>query len=96
MNSIDKYLTRFAYFSKYSEKVRSKLMEVGTLRIFKKNEIIYRQGDPSPNVFFILRGSVALTVNKKDLGSQTIVIKIMYDGQEFGEFVNLKESKDFS
>ena len=30
------------------------------------------------------------------MGNQVVTIKIMYDGQEFGEFVNLKESKDFS
>ena len=40
-NDIDKFLMRFAYFSKYPEKVRSKLMEVGTLKVFKKNEVIY-------------------------------------------------------
>ena len=59
---------RFAYFSKYSEKVRNKLMQAGILKVFKKNEVIYRQGDPSPYVFFVLRGSIALSVNKKDLG----------------------------
>lgn len=59
---------RFAYFSKYSEKVRNKLIQAGILKVFKKNEVIYRQGDPSPYVFFVLRGSIALSVNKKDLG----------------------------
>jgi CRP-like cAMP-binding protein len=55
-------------------------MEMGTLKIYQRDEIIYNQGDPSPDVYFILRGSIALSVKKKDMGHQNVTIKIMYDG----------------
>ena len=37
-----------------------------------------------------------VSVVKNDLGNLPVVIKILYDGQEFGEYVNLKESSDVS
>ena len=37
-----------------------------------------------------------VSVVKNDLGNLPVVIKILYDDQEFGEYVNLKESRDVS
>ena len=41
-----------------------------------------------------MRGSVEVSVVKNDLGNLPVIIKILYDGQDFGEYVNLKESED--
>ena len=71
-------------------------MEHGQLRIYKKDEVIYRQGEPSEAVFFILRGTVSVEVVKNDMGNLPVIIKILYDGQDFGEQVNLKESANVS
>jgi len=92
-DEIDKYLTRFPYFSKYAQQVRKQLVSLGTLRVVKRNEVIFMQGDPSPNIYFILRGTVKLSVKKSDMGNQPVIIKTIYDGQEFGEQVHLKESE---
>ena len=35
-----------------------------------------------------------MQVVKSDMGSLPVIIKILYDGQDFGEQVNLKESDD--
>ena len=86
---IDELLTKFSYFERYSQDIRKKMMAQCYLRIYKKGELIYNQGDPSPYVFFILRGSVEVSVVKNDLGNLPVVIKILYEGQEFGEYVNL-------
>jgi CRP-like cAMP-binding protein len=57
---------------------------------FRQNEIIFNQGDSSPEIFFILKGTVALKVNKSDMGNLDVFIKIYYDGQEFGETNQVK------
>ena len=77
---IDNLLKRFVYFQKYSENVRKKLLELGKLRIYEKDEIIFRQGDPSPTFFFMLRGTVSYQVQKMDMGNIPCIIKIIYDG----------------
>ena len=43
-------------------------------------------------MYFVLRGTVVVSVTKSDMGNLPIIIKILYDGQDFGEQVNLKES----
>jgi CRP-like cAMP-binding protein len=50
------------------------------LKIYEKGEMIYKQGVPSPFVYFVLRGSVEVSVVKNDLGNLPVVIKILYDG----------------
>ena len=93
---IDQYITRFPYFSKYAESVRKRLLDLAELRLYKKNEIIFRQGEPSPNIFFVLRGTVVISVKNNDMGNLPVVIKILYDGQDFGEQVMLKESENLT
>ena len=44
----------------------------------------------------MLRGTVAVEVEKSDMGGLPVVIKVLYDGQDFGEQVNLKESANLS
>lgn len=58
--------------------------------------MIFRQGERSLNVYFILRGTVVVSVTKSDMGNLPVIIKILYDGQDFGEQVNLKESENLS
>ena len=41
-DTINKYLMRFPYFSKYSESVRHKLLGFGTLKVYEKGELIFR------------------------------------------------------
>lgn len=82
-------LCRFPYFSKFAPGVRAQLIQNSHVRLFKQGEIIFKQDNPSPHFFFLVRGSVALTVEKPDMGNIPVVFKILYDGQDFGEQVNL-------
>ena len=84
-DSIDQYLCRFPYFSKYSEVVRRKLIANCEIKIYKQNELIFTQGDPSPQLYFMLRGTALVSVQKQDMGNIPVIIKILYDGQDFGE-----------
>lgn len=95
---IDKYLVRFPFFKKYPEEVRKQLLQYGKLLNFKKGDIIFKQGDPSPNIYFIFRGTVVFQVNKEDMGYQPVFIKVYYDGQEFGEQnkVNKEAAQDLT
>lgn len=47
-------------------------------------------------MYFVLRGTVVVSVTKSDMGNLPVIIKILYDGQDFGEQVNLKESENLS
>jgi len=55
-------------------------LDLAELRLYKKNEIIFRQGEPSPNIFFVLRGTVVISVKNHDMGNIPVIIKILYDG----------------
>ena len=44
----------------------------------------------------MLRGTAALTVTKQDMGNIPVIIKLIYDGQDFGEQTHLKESEHLS
>lgn len=54
-----------------------------TIARFKKNEIIYSQGDPAETIFYIQKGRVKLNVTS-DHGKEAVVA-IMEAGQFFGE-----------
>lgn len=69
---------------------------MGHLKIYEQGDVIFRQGEQSKSIFFILRGTVEVSVTKSDMGNLPVIIKILYDGQDFGEQVNLKESENLS
>lgn len=52
-------------------------------RRFRKNEIIYRQGDPASEVFFVKFGTVDLYVDYKTEDSK--LISVVPEGKVFGE-----------
>jgi len=54
-----------------------------TIVSFKKNDVIYSQGDPAESIFYIRRGRVKLSVIS-DQGREAVVA-IMEAGQFFGE-----------
>jgi signal-transduction protein with cAMP-binding, CBS, and nucleotidyltransferase domain len=95
-SEIDKLVRRFPYFNRVPDHVRRKILDLGKLRIYQKDEIIFRQGDPSPSTYFMLRGTAAFQVTKADMGSIPTIIKIIYDGHDFGEQAWLKESEHLS
>ena len=43
------------------------------------------QGDDSPSVFVIIRGSVKAILTKKEYGFIPIIVNTFYDGRDFGE-----------
>lgn len=48
--------------------------------MFAADEVIFKQGDDSPEFFFLLRGSVSLTVSRIMYPGVTISVKTVYDG----------------
>lgn len=69
------------------------MFEEGNLKIFEKEEVIFKQGDYSSEFYVLLRGSVSLILNKEEYGHLPIIICTIYDGKEFGE-VNRYEVSD--
>src|SRR5271166_5863016 len=50
---------------------------------FKKNDIIYAQGDPAESIFYVQKGRVQLNVVSEQ--GKEAVVAIMEAGQFFGE-----------
>jgi signal-transduction protein with cAMP-binding, CBS, and nucleotidyltransferase domain len=61
-DEIDVFLQRFQFWNRFKSKAREEMMDNCSVRVFKEGEVIFNQGDASPNYFVILRGTVALTV----------------------------------
>ena len=62
------------------------MVERASIRMYEPNEIIFRQGDPSPDLFLIIYGSVKSTVWRGDWRDfVTVQLQTFFDGQMFGE-----------
>ncbi|RYZ77225.1 MAG: cyclic nucleotide-binding domain-containing protein, partial [Proteobacteria bacterium] len=55
---------------------------MSTIKIFKKGETLFREGEKSQNVFFIQSGQVALTLQRQ---KQTIELCVLGANQIAGE-----------
>lgn len=55
-------LDKIEWFRQYQFMERQTLVERASIRMYEPNEIIFSQGDPSPDLFLIIYGSVKSTV----------------------------------
>lgn len=57
---------------------------------FKKNQLIFAEGDPADSFYYIEKGSVSVTIDKNGVSEQLSVLKA---GDYFGEMAILSTSK---
>ncbi len=79
MESIMHILPRFSFFKNIDSKSLKDVLRFFKKRIYKKDDIIIRKGDPGGNFFIIVSGKVEIL---NDVG---ITISSLGDGEVFGE-----------
>lgn len=84
-NPIFEITNKFTFFAKFPTSYRQKIIAKSRLIVYDKGEIIFKQGDPSPDIFFMVRGTCAIKFQKPEWGSIEVCILTVYDGQIFGE-----------
>jgi CRP-like cAMP-binding protein len=65
------------------EDVRDRLREQASIRTLERNEVLFRQGDPSSELFVVLDGRVAIA-NQSGDGRESVVA-VLEQGGLFGE-----------
>ncbi|CDW85001.1 camp-dependent protein kinase regulatory subunit [Stylonychia lemnae] len=93
---IDPFLKKLSFFAKYPVEIRRQLIMECELNITKCGDILFYQGDTSPQFYVLLRGSVKAILIKKDYGNIPIIINTYYDGKEFGEVNFYEESENLN
>ena len=79
-DNVDQYLCRFGFFKKYSKEIRKELLQNCEVKVFEQDQVIFRQGDGSPDFFFILRGTVSLSIERFESCEESFYFKTLYDG----------------
>lgn len=57
-----------------------KIFDKAELLEYQTSEVIYNQGDPSPDFFFLLKGTVTLTTAKLMYPGVKYSVKTCFDG----------------
>lgn len=67
-------------------------MTVARRRVFKRNEVIFHEGDPGDTLHFVLKGHVAIRVSTP-MGERA-TLTVLGPGETFGELALLGEESD--
>lgn len=74
------------------EELRRRVMTVARRRVFKRNEVIFHEGDPGDTLHFVLKGHVAIRVSTP-MGERA-TLTVLGPGETFGELALLGEESD--
>lgn len=72
--------------------LRQRVMAAARRRVFKRNEVIFHEGDPGDTLHLVLKGHVAIRVTTP-LGERA-TLTILGPGEAFGELALLGEESD--
>ena len=92
MTSETAVLDRCPFFEQFQPKHLEKLMTLGKEVHFTEGNIIFREGDDTPQFYVLLSGRVALEAN---FGGRFVHIDTLYAGDELGWSAVLKRRKQF-
>lgn len=74
------------------EELRRRVMTVARRRVFKRNEVIFHEGDPGDTLHFVLKGHVAIRVSTP-MGERA-TLTVLGPGETFGELALLGEESE--
>lgn len=80
--------------SNLDEDVRRRVLSVARRRTFKRNEVIFHEGDPGDTLHLVLKGHVAIRVSTP-MGERA-TLTVLGPGEAFGELALLGEESDRS
>jgi CRP-like cAMP-binding protein len=88
--NIEKFLENSELFGSLGRESRSAVADICIPREIRKNEILFREGEPGHSLYFLVHGNVELSKNSGD--GKRIVVRVMKDGEMFGEVVLFEKS----
>ena len=72
---------KIQWFRQYPYMERQNLIRSANMRIYEPGEKIFNQGEPSPELFLIIYGSVHATVTRGDWANRvTVMLQTFFDG----------------
>ncbi len=90
-NQLDTGLERLPSFLDIEAAHINDLKDGSTVLHYGKDEVIFRQGDPTGNLFVILDGEV--TLSSKGQNGQNVIVNTLHAGDFFGEVAILSSRK---
>jgi CRP/FNR family transcriptional regulator, cyclic AMP receptor protein len=81
IEEIKKVLSNFTLFRDLNDAELAKVTEISIAREWKKNSLVFLQGDPMENVYFIYEGK--LKIYKSDVNGKEQIVAIMKKGEMF-------------
>ncbi len=85
------YLENFDFFSELSQNQREFVHRNTEMKISLKNEIIYHEGSPADNIYFLKEGEIR--ISKFNDAGEEFLIRIIPPGSIFGESSIICSSK---
>lgn len=85
--SVSDYLSFVPIFSELDDLTLEKIVNIGTQKIFEKNEVILLEEDTGTALFIILKGKVKITRSSSD--GREVILTILSDNDFFGEMAIL-------
>lgn len=76
------------------EELRRRVMSVARRRVFKRNEVIFHEGDPGDTLHLVLKGHVAIRVSTP-MGERA-TLTVLGPGEAFGELALLSDDAERS
>ena len=73
-----------SWFASHTRKKRLIICEQAGYLQLPSNQIIFRQGDIEDNLYFVVKGRVALETRRPEIGDLPMVIALVSDGDTFG------------
>jgi CRP-like cAMP-binding protein len=92
MTSETVVLDRCPFFGQFQPKHLEKLMTLGAQVHFTEGDILFREGDETPQFYVLLSGRVALEAS---FGGRQVRIDTLFAGDELGWSAVLKRKKQF-
>jgi CRP-like cAMP-binding protein len=86
-DSYDGDMSRFPLLDHLDEQQRRDTLSLARRRRFRRNEAIFREGDPGDTVHLIDKGHVAIRISTP--GGNTATMRILGRGDQFGEIATL-------
>lgn len=89
-NSIE-FLKRVSLFSNLDDKDLDKLLSLSDRRSYKKDNVVLYSGGRGIEIFIVLKGNVKVSL--EDENSKEIILKVLHEGDFFGEMSLFGDSK---
>ena len=82
----------WALLASLDEDLRRRVLSVARRRVFKRNEVIFHEGDPGDTLHLVLKGHVAIRVTTP-MGERA-TLTVLGPGEAFGELALLGQESD--